>query len=418
MEAILILFCIIFIGIAYFVKSEGGSFFLGRRDSGAISLALSMSATWVGAASLLALSGWAATFGGSAIWYLLCPGIGLMLLSVFGVDSIREKKGLMIADYHDNKYFQASISIFLLVLYILILSAQFTGFAKISGLFDLNYIFGLILSACIVSIYVAIGGFDAVKNTDIVQVVLIFLSVVLIVMFMPYDIEFPQSSSIFSLDGGLPNSLFMLFVSAGFMMFVAQENHQRIKAAKHAKDAKQACFIAGIILIAFSFLIVSIGLSVPEQVKDPISHIIAEVDSSILSFFIAIGIMAATLSTADSALNIASYSAFNIVKSSRMNVVYIFVCSVLALIAAYLIASVGEIILICINLCIGVLLPVIISTFLNKSSTVLMCVLLSSGAAVGVGYGLSWDAPGLVGLCVGAVFSFFSSAFRGRASEI
>ena len=410
MEIALVFVCIIFVVIAFFTKTHGGSFFLGKRNSGLVSITLSICATWIGSASLLALSGWAVTFGASAVWYLIFPGIGLIALSLIGVDKIRAKKGLAISDYNDNKHFRASISIFLLFLYLMILSAQFTGFAKIAGQFNLDYVFGLILSASIVSVYVAMGGFDSVKNTDIAQASLIILSVILIVIFMPYKFVYPQVSTIFSLDNNLPGSLFMLFLSSGFLMLASQENHQRIKSATNAKVAKQACLISGFILIALSILIVSIGLSVPDQTIDPIFHILDELNNPLLSFFIAIGIMAAALSTADSALNIASYSASSIFNSNRTNTSHVIACSLFAIAIAYLIPSVGKIILICINLYIGVILPTIIGVFLNRSPTALMFILCFSSITVAIGYGLSLMAPGLIGLVIGVTTVFLKSS--------
>ncbi len=406
MNTLIIVAALIFISIAYIGRTKGEfgerKFFLGLEDSGAFRLTLSLSASWIGAASLLALSGWVQKFGVSAIWYLLFPGLGLILISIVGVKAIKNMSGTAIFDYFDNKIFRYVFGLFLAFMYTMILSAQFAGFAKLSSVFGFSYEFGLIASALVVAFYISIGGFSSVRDTDIAQFVLIVFSVIVLFITIPVNMEIPSLLPLINPTKNLPDPLFYLFASLGLMMFVAQENHQRIKAAKDIATARIACFSSGVLVAAFAFAIAVLVNSVPLEKGNPILNILPRLDPVWL-YVVALGFMGAALSTADTSLNIASYSMASMLKKDGKAFYYVSVVlvSALSVLIAFFVPSVGKIIMFCVNMYTGIALPVVASVMIFASSEAAVFIaVLAMGSVIG-GYYSGFSAPGIYGLSAG-----------------
>ncbi|MEW8561007.1 MAG: hypothetical protein AB2541_02845, partial [Candidatus Thiodiazotropha sp.] len=311
MELLILVVSVGFVGIAvirrlYFAKNTD-SFFLGSKNAGILSLSASMTATWIGAASLIALSGWVGKYGAAAAWYLILPGIGMIILGLVGVVTIRNRTGTTLADYYNNKAFNRLFSLFLATVYTLILGAQLVGFAKLSSVLGFSYEFGLLIASIIVALYVLLGGFNSVRDTDVIQFILLIVGVVTLFTYTPVTISTPKLSTYFNTIDNLPDGLFITFVTLGVMMFVAQENHQRIKAANSTSVAKTSCIISGIILLIYAVSLSSFASSIEVNETNPLLHSLGML-SAIPLAIVSVAIMAAALSTADSALNIASFS--------------------------------------------------------------------------------------------------------------
>ncbi len=304
------------------------------------------------------------------------------------------------------------------IFYTLVLGAQFVGFAKLSSILGFSYGIGLGVAAGIVSLYVILGGFNSVRDTDIAQFILVAAGIAILLNNVHVDIVVPSLSSFFKPQEHLPDSMFYTFISLGFAMFVAQENHQRIKAAKSAASARYACIYSGIIIICFGLVMASFASSYSTDNENPVFAAIATLDKVPLAF-VTIAIMGAALSTADSALNIAAFSLreslarFDISSIKTLSVIIPVLAGVSV---ANIFPSVGLIIVICINLFIGLIMPVVIGVLWGAGGKIIIFTLLASITGVAFSYMLSLSMLGILGLASGCTVLILLQAPRIRRS--
>jgi len=413
-EIILIIICCVFIFTTLLFKKKG-HFFLGQKNKGILETTLSVTASWIGVTSMLVLSSWIFELGHAAIWYLASPSVFLILLGLFGTSKIRKIKGVQLGDYFENNSIKKLTIAFISIIYILVLGAQIVGFAKISQVFNVSYEFGLTLSCLTIIIYLGLGGFDAVSKTDIFQAILIFLTLIGLFLVTPIkfnNIDFNAAINPFSLKFQFS----ALFLTQGLLMIVAQENHQRIKAAKSDKVAKLSIVFSGIILLIFTLSIYLITISIGKQEQNPLLFKISQLSAYIKIFF-SIGFLAAALSTADTALNISSYSISSLVnpknKKGLMWLIIIFTTLISGSIALFL-PSIKTIILIAINLYIGVLLPIMLVKLLDFKGKLLPIIFISCLLSFIGAIFIIPIAPGLFSLCVGVIIFLGYKLFNSK----
>jgi Na+/proline symporter len=376
-EIILIIVSITFIVISLIFR-KNGDYFLGLKDNGVIKTTLSLTASWIGVTSILFVSNSIFELGHAAIWYLISPSIFLILLGLFGTKKIRAIKGVQIGDYFENKKIKNITIIFISIIYILVLGVQIIGFATVSLGFNVTYTFGLILSCVVIIIYIGLGGFNAVSTTDILQALLIFLTIIGLFLITPLkldDVNFKNALNPINLNTKWSS----LFIIQGLVMIVAQENHQRIKASKNNRVASISTVLSGVIIFIFTISIYLITVSIGQHEPNPLLFKISQQSTSLKILF-SVGFLGAALSTADTALNISSYSISSLVNPNNkkivMWIIIIFTTLISGVIALF-IPSIKTIILIAINLYIGVLLPITLLKLLNLKGKVLSITLTS-----------------------------------------
>lgn len=400
-ELILIGICIIFIILPLVVKKKG-NFFTGSENKNLITTTLSITASWIGVTSMLVLSSWIFELGQAAIWYLISPGIGLILLGFFGIKKVRRFKGVTIGEYFKEKSIRITVIILISLIYTFVLGAQIVGFAQVSQGFNISYTFGLVISGIVIIVYVGAGGFNAVSTTDIIQAILIFITLIGLFFVIPIQssaINISEALNPFTLK----NPYGILFLVLGLMMFVAQENHQRIRAAKSDYIASTATIISGLIIIIYTISILSLTLSIGNNGDVPIIHAVGNLDLKYKVIF-SIGLLGAALSTADTALNISSYSIHSLFREKdnklRLFIIIILV-TVLSSLLAHFIPSIKNIILISINMYVGILFPLMVLKFINFDSRFNIVVFISSIIGFVVGLVLKPEYSGMISMLVG-----------------
>ncbi len=403
-EFMLVIICCVFIITTLLFKKKKGDFFLGRKNKGIFETTLSVTASWIGVTSMLVLSSWIFDLGHAAIWYLASPSIFLILLGLFGTSKIRKIKGVQLGDYFENKNIKKITIMFISIVYMLVLGAQIVGFANISQVFNVSYKFGLILSCLTIVVYLGLGGFDAVSKTDIIQAFLIFLTLFGLFFVTPIklnNVDFNAMINPFSLK----SQFSVLFLTQGLLMIVAQENHQRIKAAKSDKTAKISIIFSGIILLVFTLSIYLLTISIGKQEQNSLLFKISQ-QSTYLKIFFSIGFLGAALSTADTALNISSYSISSLInpknKKGLMWLIIIFTTLIAGSIALFL-PSIKTITLIAINLYIGVLLPIMLLKLLDYKGKLLSIIFVSCLISFIGAIFIIPIAPGILSLSVGVL---------------
>ncbi len=187
-----IAYLVVMLGIGlYFArkKMSQADFHLGGKKIPGWALALSERATGESAWCLLGLTGFAFASGLSSVWIALGCVAGIVVSWLWLAQEFRKERDtyeiLTLPDYFATKYanrgkfirwFSSVIIIFFFILYV---SAQFSGGGKTLNItFDIPVTTGIIISAVIVILYAIAGGFFSVVWTDVLQALLMIITLV------------------------------------------------------------------------------------------------------------------------------------------------------------------------------------------------------------------------------------------------
>ncbi|UCD06426.1 MAG: sodium/proline symporter [candidate division WOR-3 bacterium] len=189
-EFVLYLALIMGIGL-YFARKKmtQADFHLGGKRIPGWALALSERATGESAWCLLGLTGFAFAAGLSSIWIAIGCVMGIAVSWLWLAREFRRERDkydtLTLPDYLATKYagrgkfirwFSSIIIIFFFVLYV---AAQFSGGGKTLNItFGIPVTWGIVISAVVVILYAMAGGFLSVVWTDVIQAILMIVTLV------------------------------------------------------------------------------------------------------------------------------------------------------------------------------------------------------------------------------------------------
>ncbi|WP_152654852.1 sodium/proline symporter [Oceanobacillus sp. CFH 90083] len=297
---IVYLFIVFFVGVfseRFISKSEEG-FYLGDRNFGPITTAISSGATDSSGWVFIGAAGTAYLTGIATMWML--PGFIIgYLLNWFVVGPRLRKQGekmgaLSIPDYFSKRLDNDSSqliriisSMVIIIFFVATMASQLTAAGKtLDATISFDYNWGLILSAAFVIGYSIFGGYRAVVLTDLVQG-LIMLTVLLLFPLYMIFIELGGPISFFqtleSIDPLLVSSFGGATGAAGFGVFIGLfgfgigepgQPHitQRFLSAKDDKTISQGAYIAMfwvIVIMTGSNLLGLIGRIMVPGLDDP-----------------------------------------------------------------------------------------------------------------------------------------------------
>lgn len=242
-------------------------FFLGGRNSKSLIITGSLLATILGSSAVLGTANMAHDMGFSAMWWLLCAFIGLIILLPFS-KLIRRYGNYSFPELIEFLYGKETFylsSIIIPIAWIGIISAQIIGSAKILNSFlGIEYFYGALLSGIIFIIYTFSGGQMAILKTDIIQVFFIIIGILYLFIhllffaegnvFGKFSLTFPFSPDFRWFD------LIVLFLTLSTTYFVGPDIYSRLFCAKDEKTAIRSVFYTSIIVLIFSFIITYIGV--------------------------------------------------------------------------------------------------------------------------------------------------------------
>lgn len=245
--------------------------------------------------------------------------ISLFLLGKFFAGKLNEMKLLTLADFFREKYgrkVEFVASILMIIAFGLLLAGNLAvvGFLT-EYFFPIDYNTAVIVIAIVTIIYVIFGGIISDIFTDLIQVGLLFLGVVLAIMFLFFEhgfgIFFSETfSSLISVSqlfdpaqGGLIN--IATIIALGFGNIIAVDFASRILSARSPKDAEQGCYygawgtlLLGIPFSIFSIYAVHFGIEAVEGVPFFVSFS-AELFPILINFLLIAGVFSISLSTCD-----------------------------------------------------------------------------------------------------------------------
>lgn len=187
-----ILYLVVILGVGlYFArrKMSQADFHLGGKKIPGWALALSERATGESAWCLLGLTGFAFSAGLSSVWIAIGCVSGIIVSWLWLAQGFRRERDkyetLTLPDYLAAKYASQSkfirwfASIIIIFFFILYVAAQFSGGGKTLNItFGIPTTTGIIISAVIVILYAMAGGFFSVVWTDVIQAILMIVTLV------------------------------------------------------------------------------------------------------------------------------------------------------------------------------------------------------------------------------------------------
>ncbi|KAM3606806.1 uncharacterized protein V6R79_023481 [Siganus canaliculatus] len=253
---------------------------LGNRSINCVVGVFTMTATWVGGGLIVGTVEMVYTPSMGLTWTIVMvmaySSSFIVAGSVF-CKKLRERKCVTMLDPFHEKYgkvFTAGMSLASLFLDVLWVPSTLIGLGGImSVVLDLSYTVCIWISAAVAITYTLLGGLYSVAYTDIIQLVLIFVSLWVCVPFVlmsPHTLDIGQTLYNNTLhapwigETGLSKAwimiddfLFFALGSLGYQCF-----HQRTLSASSLSTARLTCFVASFIFLFFAIPPILFGAAV------------------------------------------------------------------------------------------------------------------------------------------------------------
>ena len=313
-------------GVTYFAIAMGASrtlepdesFFYGQRSFGIIPLSLSLAATHIGGGMVLGTSEEAYRLGFNGMFYNLGVVAGFFLLGLIAY-KFRKESFTTTVEIFSTKYGSKTLRALASLMSILTLSGilvgQIIASRKLLDALVGQHAWILVCFWLLVILYTLFGGLRAVIATEMFQIIFVITITALMLGFYikgkPLAFE-PKTYLHELFDTKFDDQFFsarhgVLFFMPIFYVFIAQDLGQRILSARSSLVASLSSFIAGLLVLGFSFMPIMVGLEARHlgiAIKDQ-GSVFLQVFSHAEPFFyylLICGVIAAISSTADAVL--------------------------------------------------------------------------------------------------------------------
>ncbi len=438
------------IAIGYYVMiskkttGETESFLAADRNMGIIRTTGSCAATDIGGGFSIAMGGLGFSLGFSGSWLMAVSALSAVLAAFLMVPKVKRwadrVKGLTTGDLFaarfDNRTGLMAAILVGLSWFTFVGGQVIAGAKLVSGVLGLPITLTIIVAGAVILTYTAMGGLKAVMSTDVFQIAVLLVGIILIAV----PIGFFRVGGIDGLVGKLsasPESAMLLdwgavswkeavgwFLSIFPVWFISIATVQRVIAAKDERTAKLGVFLTGFPiewpLFALGTTLIGMfarallpDLADPELATPALITAILPVG---LTGLIVAAYIAAVLSTADSCL-VGSVAIFvndiyrklinpdandsELVKVSRIATI---VLGILAIGLAYMVPRIIELVLYAYTFgAAGLFFPMLALLFWKRATAAgaFWSILLGGGSAVlwtiaGQPYGLSGSYAGWI----------------------
>jgi SSS family solute:Na+ symporter len=301
------------------------SFFLASRSLGAFPIALSLCASWIGAATLLVSTDEAWRDGLGALWIIGIPAVVTLVLFLPLARPLRALSGSTLSDLMEERYGKVArtLTTVLIVWYMMVLasSQMVAGGAFLKTFLGSSRVLSLAAIFAVVLLYSGAGGLLSVVRTHGLQVVLLLAGIGGLLASLLgrvgwHDVRLEAlargKTGYFDLmaDGGRNVLIALSFILAWTISPIAW---QRIQAAREVRQARKGLLLAAALLAFVYAAIVFAGMlflplfsSAPEG-RPLVSEFLASESSALPAAVLFLAVMAAILSTMDAALNTGAF---------------------------------------------------------------------------------------------------------------
>ncbi|MCM1252389.1 MAG: sodium/proline symporter [Clostridium sp.] len=347
----------IYVGVSYSKTNTSiDAFYLGGRKLGPIVTAMSAEASDMSSYLLMGVPGLAYLSGlAEAGWTVIGLAVGTYLNWLIVSKRIRrytsELHALTLPDFFSKRYgddkniLTCIAAIIIIIFFIPYTASGFAACAKLfNTLFGVNYMIGLVISAVIIVLYCTLGGFLAVSTTDLIQSVTMTIALLIVICFgvfsaggwsnvvanaksLPGYFSMVQSY-IPSTGTGTPYGIFsivsMFAWGLGYfgmphilLRFMAIEDEEKLTLSRRIASIWVVISMAVAVLIGIVGYSMSKTSIIPMLEGSNTETVIIQIASALsrhniltalLAGIILAGILAATMSTADSQLLAAASS--------------------------------------------------------------------------------------------------------------
>lgn len=322
-------FFAVMVGISLIASKRihsGEDYIVAGRHLSPLMTTATIMATWYAAETILVTADWVRS-DGIDVMVLEPIGIGICLIIAgwFFARRLWETKMMTLADVFGQRFGPVAekLQAFTSISYIGWVAVQLIGLAGVFNVFfDLPIPLGIVLITVVLTLYTLIGGMWSVAMTDIVQLGLLLIGIVLLTMRVLAEFGGGALSGLAALFAQLDAELLVfvptdsteslqtwigLIVIGVFANAATQDLAQRMLSARSGKVAEQSAIAAGVLYIVFGMLPVLLGLSgsllLDESVEIGIIPALAEMlFSPTLSVIFALTLTAAVTSSVDSGL--------------------------------------------------------------------------------------------------------------------
>ncbi len=325
----LVVFFTLMVGISLWASKRihtGEDFIVAGRGLSGIMTTATIMATWYAAETILVTADTVRT-DGIQITVLEPIGIGICLMLAGYVFARRlwQTKLLTLADVIGSRFGATAekLQAFVSISYIGWVAVQLIGLAGVFNVFfDLPIPWGVVIIASVLTLYTLIGGMWSVALTDIFQLGLLLVGIVILTLRVLAELGGGPLSGIAILFDQLDAEL-LVFVPTGsyeslqtwvglivigvFANVATQDLAQRMFSARSAGTAERSCIAAGALYIVFGSFPVLLGLSANLLLDDSVTQgVIPALAELLLSPTIAVifvlTLTAAVTSSVDSGL--------------------------------------------------------------------------------------------------------------------
>jgi len=302
------------------IKSAS-SYFVADRNANTPAVTGSLLATIIGGSSTIGIAGLGYSKGLVGAWWMLVGAIGLIVLSVWFAERVRNYEVYTLPEILKKQYGGDAIRIIASVLiaaaWLGIIAAQIIAAGKIlSVLWPGQSVLLMIIAGSVFIIYTLLGGQYSILRTDLIQSIFIIAGIIVCTIagvsaagglsgmaenLSPSYFSFPTAP-----DFGWINLLtFLFFVGATYL--VGPDIYSRIFCSRDPKVARKSLMLTASIMIPTAFLITFAGIAARVLLPEiqPESALPALVMSTIptgLNGLVMIAFLAAVMSSADTCL--------------------------------------------------------------------------------------------------------------------
>lgn len=320
---IIIFYLLLTLGIGFYAnKKQKGvdDYYVGGRSVGSVSLMCLWMSAWIGGTSVMGTSSKAYEIGISAVWYVGIIGVGIVLFALVMVKPVKKLgdklNNLTFPDFIESRYdskTRLAATVTTILAYVAYTASQFVAGASI-----LYAITGWELWVCfvvvmaVIVVYTSFGGFLAVTYTDVVQMFLLILGIV--VLGIPMASGYLQAQQLSIRD--LPDSYFdigawgwsgilALGLSTIFSFFTSMDSYTKCFAAKDVKTAHRGTFMAAgavvVIAVVSTYLGLAARVAFPalESGSNSLAVLVIHAFPAGLKGMAMVGVLAAIMSTGD-----------------------------------------------------------------------------------------------------------------------
>lgn len=350
------LVAMVMIGVVYSKKTKNvGDFYLGGRKLGPLVTAMSAEASDMSSYLLMGLPGLALASGLAEVgWTVIGLAVGTYLNWLIVAKKLRKYSAkinaITIPDYFSKRYNDKSrlimaVAAFMIIVFFVPYTASgFAACGKLFGtLFGIDYHIAMIVSAIVIVGYTSLGGFNAASMTDFIQSIIMTVALIIVLVFgvnqaggmeqvimnaknLPGYLDFFEGYNAATNSAGSYGAIKVISTLAwglGYfgmphilLRFMAIENPDKVKVSRRVAE------IWVVISMAVAVLIGVVGMAMikegalpefkdSETVIVQIANLLSKIGvvPALLAGIILAGILASTMSTADSQLLAASSAA-------------------------------------------------------------------------------------------------------------